>query len=95
MKKQTIRLTEAQFHNIVKEAVNDVLNKAEGNGINVYAALLDAAEKFELIKESGLIAFTSPNPSSTEQELKDCVQKALSLTYKATNLYSQLYKRQF
>ncbi len=95
MKEQTIRLSENQLKDIVKETVRTVLNEAEGNGINVYAALLDAAEKFELIKESGLIAFTSPNPSSTEQELKDCVQKALSLTYKATSLYSQLYKRQY
>ena len=95
MKKQTIRLSENQLHDIVKETVRTVLKESEGNGINVYAALLDAAEKFELIKESGLIAFTSPNPSSTEQELKDCVQKALSFTYKATELYSKLYKRQY
>ena len=87
-KKQIIRLNESDLNRLVKETVKHVLKE---NNVNVYDTLMDVAEKMWQIKESGLIALTSPNPSSTELELKQCIEKADAYIYKAARLYKSLY----
>lgn len=90
MKKQTIRLNESDLNRLVKEYVKKILKESD---VNVYDTLQDIAEKLWQIKKSGLIAFTSPNPSSTELELKQCIEKADAYIYKATQLYKSLYRQ--
>lgn len=90
MKKQTIKLNESDLNRLVKESVKMILKESD---VNVYNTLRDIAGKIQEIKESGLIAFTSPSPSSTELELKQCIEKADAYIYKATQLYKSLYQQ--
>ena len=86
--KQTVKINESQLKKIVEESVKKIFEEK----VNVYNNLVDIEEKLWQIKESGLIAFTSPNPSSTELELKQCIEKADAYIYKAAKLYQSLYK---
>ena len=87
--KQTIKINENQLKQIVNESVKQVLKESN---VSVYNELVEIAEHIGMIKESGLIAFTSPAPSSTETELKSCIENAEHSIYKAMRLYQSLYK---
>ena len=89
--KKKIQLTESQLNKLIMESVKQVLNETSGD-INVYQTLVDAADKLWQVKQSGLIAFTSPNPSSTELQLKQYVEKAEAFINMAMKLYEQLYR---
>ena len=89
--KKKIQLTESQLNRIVEICVKNVINEENKEGVGLW--LLNAAEELWKVQQSGLIAFTSPSPSSTEKELVDYVKKAEAYAYKAYNLYKSLYER--
>ncbi len=87
-KKQIIRLTEGDLHCIIKESVNRVLN--EGKLGSAYENLENASALLKDIMNSSFIPFSSPHPSSTEEELKKTIIEAARMVDKAMYLCSQL-----
>lgn len=88
MGKQVIKLTEKDLHEIIKESVNRVLN--EGKLGSAYDNLENASALLRDIMDSSFIPFSSPNPSSTEEDLKKTIIEAARMIDKAMYLCGQL-----
>ena len=88
MKKKLVKLTESDLHNIVMESVNKVLN--EGKMGTAYECLQKAHDYLSDIMNSTFIPFTSPSPTSTEEELRDTIIKAARLIDKSMYLCGKL-----
>ena len=88
MKKKLVKLTESDLHNIVIESVNKVIN--EGMTGDACLNLEQAHNLLDEIMNSTFIPFTSPSPSSTEQQLKDAIIEAARLIDKSLYLCGQL-----
>lgn len=86
--KSLIRLTESDLHTIIKETVNKVLK--EGKLGSAYENLEHASELLKDIMNSSFIPFSSPNPSSTEEELKMSIVEAARMIDKAMYLCGKL-----
>ena len=75
-----IKITHNDLKQIIKESVKRVVNEEVGSTCQ---ALQQALSIIGGVKESGLIAFTSPNPSSTEVELTKNLKAAEMYLQKA------------
>lgn len=87
MKKKVIKMTESDVHRIVNEAVNQMLNEGSGT----VQSLEKAYGILKSVSESGYIPFSSPNPSGTENEVKNAIVEAMRLIEKACYLDRKLY----
>lgn len=87
MSKKVIRMTESDFHRIVKETVSKVLNEGSGT----VQELEKAYGILKNVSESGYIPFASPNPSGTENEIKKAIIEAMRLIDKACYLDRKCY----
>ena len=87
-KKQIIRLTEEDLHEIIKESVNRALNEGKLGG--AYENLENASALLKDIMDSSFIPFSSPHPSSTEEDLKKTIIEAARMIDKAMYLCGQL-----
>lgn len=87
MSKKVIRMTESDFHRIVKDTVSKVLNEGTGT----VQELEKAYGILKNVSESGYIPFASPNPSGTENEIKKTIIEAMRLIDKACYLDRKCY----
>jgi hypothetical protein len=83
-KKQIIKITESDLYKIIKESVKNILNESS------YDELERANKILDNITKSSFIPFSSPAPSSTEQEIKNAIIEAMRLIDKARYLCSKL-----
>lgn len=86
--KRRIRLTEADLHKIVRRSVKRALK--EGAMGTAYENLEQAQRLLSDITNSSFIPFSSPSPSSTEEELKNTIIEAARLVDKAMYLCGKL-----
>lgn len=83
MRKQTMKLTEAQLSQIISESIRRTINEAQKG--NTYQELQNILQTLSNIRNSGFIPFASPSPSSTEKKLADAITDA------ANNIEAALY----
>lgn len=83
-----IKITENDLRQIVEESVVRILT--EGQMGTTLENLDNAYKLLQDIMNSSFIPFTSPNPSSTEEELKDAIIEAARMIDKAKYLCGQL-----
>ena len=88
MKKQLIRLTESDLHDIVRNAVGRAITETTHD--SSYNEIKRAHAILNRVMESGFIPFSSPSPSSTEMELKNAIMDADRLLQKALFLCGKL-----
>ena len=86
--KKIVKLTEQDLHKIIKESVNKMLK--EGKLGSACQNLEQCHELLTDIMESSFIPFSSPAPSSSEQELKNTIIEADRMVQKAMYLCGQL-----
>ena len=80
-------MTESDFHRIVEDTVNLILNEGSGT----VQELEKAYGILKNVSESGYIPFASPNPSGTENEIKKAIIEAMRLISKACYLDRKCY----
>ena len=90
--KKIVKLTEQDLHDIIKESVDKMLK--EGKLGTAYQNLEQCDELLSDIMESSFIPFSSPSPSSSEQELKNTIIEAARMIQKAMYLCGQLVYNQ-
>ena len=87
MSKKVIRMTESDFHRIVKDTVNLILNEGSGT----VQELEKAYGILKNVSESGYIPFVNPNPSDTDNEIKNAIFEVMLLIAKACYLDRKVY----
>lgn len=85
----TVKLTESNLRDMIKEAVEEALKEGVNNGL--HEDLNEIIQRLEELTNSSYIPFSSPSPSSTEAVVKQNVIKAIELLKNADFAASQLY----
>lgn len=80
MKNNQIMLTESELHELIKEAVNNVLNENLGKSSQMMVDIVNQIKAFE---DSNHIIYQSPNPSSTEKAVRSYITQARDLLSRA------------
>lgn len=90
--KKTIWLTEARaiIESMVRKTIKEEL---KNNKIDVSENLYNALSLLVEIKDSGYIPFSSPSPSSTEENIKSAINNAIDSVSYAWKLHTETYGR--